>query len=255
MPGRQTLSRPGKVPNLDRLGTSFFLITPSTRISLNFKGIPYKTEWVEYPDIEPLLKKLGGAPTSKKDDGRDHYTLPAIHDSSTGKVITDSAKIAEYLDATYPDKPLLFPPGSRAAVVILEYVFMQTIVKLLPITLPESNNHLNAPSEAYFRSTREKSFGKKLEEFAPPGPTRDAIWKEGKEGLERLAGFYDLNGEDKRFFMADTFTFADAVVIAFLLWIKIIFGADSDEWKAVASWSGGRWGKLIESTKELQAVN
>ncbi|KAL5483389.1 hypothetical protein ACEPAI_8620 [Sanghuangporus weigelae] len=240
---------PSKLP-----GKAWSPNTFKTRISLNYKGVPYKTEWVEYPDIEPTLKKLGGVPTSKK-DGRDHYTLPAIHDSATGKVITDSTKIAEYLDATYPDKPLLFPPGSRAAVATLEYVFIQKITKLFLILLPESNYRLNESSEAYFRSTREKSFGKKLEELAPPGPARDAIWKEVKEGLDKLAEFYDKNGEDKLFYLADTFSFADAVVIGFLVWMKIIFGVDSAEWKMLASWCDGRWAKLVESTKELHVVN
>ncbi|KAL5532181.1 hypothetical protein ACEPAF_5745 [Sanghuangporus sanghuang] len=241
---------PSKLP-----GKAWSPNTFKTRISLKYKGVPYKTEWVEYPDIEPTLKKLSGAPTSKKDDGRDHYTLPAIHDSATGRVITDSTKIAEYLDATYPDKPLLFPPGSRASVATLEYVFMQTIAKLSPILLPESNYRLNESSEAYFRSTREQSFGKKLEELAPTGLARDAIWKEVKEGLDRLAEFYDKNGEDKLFYLADTFSFADAVVIGFLLWIKIILGVDSAEWKALASWCDGRWAKLVESTKELHVVD
>lgn len=32
--------------------------TWKTRAALNFKGIPYKTEWVEFPDIAPLLQSL-----------------------------------------------------------------------------------------------------------------------------------------------------------------------------------------------------
>ncbi|KAI0682851.1 hypothetical protein BC835DRAFT_807562, partial [Cytidiella melzeri] len=58
-----------------------------TRYALNYKGIPYRTEWVEYPDIEPLCKKIGGSATAKKEDGRDHYTLPMIYDPSTGEVV------------------------------------------------------------------------------------------------------------------------------------------------------------------------
>ncbi|KAJ7483558.1 hypothetical protein FB451DRAFT_1234964 [Mycena latifolia] len=57
--------------------------TWKTRYALNFKGIPYKTSWVEYPDIEPLSREVGAAPTRNKPDGRPHYTLPMIHDPST----------------------------------------------------------------------------------------------------------------------------------------------------------------------------
>ena len=66
------------------------------RIALNYKRLPYRTEWVEYPDIEATLRAIGGAPTAKVslNDGsggkKDHYTLPAIHDSHTNAVITDS---------------------------------------------------------------------------------------------------------------------------------------------------------------------
>jgi hypothetical protein len=29
-----------------------------TRLILNFKGVDYKTQWVEYPDIAPTWKEL-----------------------------------------------------------------------------------------------------------------------------------------------------------------------------------------------------
>jgi len=82
--------------------------------TLNLKGIPYKTEWVEYPDIEPICKKLGIAPTYKNADGSDRYTIPAIHDPSTGVYISDSVLIAEYLDKTYPYTPQVFPHHTHA---------------------------------------------------------------------------------------------------------------------------------------------
>lgn len=34
------------------------VLTGSARLILNFKGIDYKTEWVEFPDIEPKMKSL-----------------------------------------------------------------------------------------------------------------------------------------------------------------------------------------------------
>jgi hypothetical protein len=56
------------------------------RYSLNYKGIPYKTVWLEYEEIEPFSKRLGALPTSNKPDGRPHYTLPMIHDPATGRL-------------------------------------------------------------------------------------------------------------------------------------------------------------------------
>ncbi|KAH8115003.1 hypothetical protein DFH11DRAFT_1762205 [Phellopilus nigrolimitatus] len=226
--------------------------TLKTRVSLNYKAIPFKTEWVEYPDVEPVIKRFGGAPTSKKPDGRDLYTLPAIHDSETGKTITDSIEIAAYLDETYPSTPALIPSGTRGAIELFSSVFEQALAPIFPIMLPASNAILNPTSEEYFRRTREESYKKKLEELAPPGPIRDEIWAKVKEGLEKIAGFYDKNGKDSTFFLGNTFTFADAIVVGYLAWVQIVLGPEGDEWKAVASWSGGRWGKLIELTKKWQ---
>ena len=211
---------------------------------------------MEYPDIESTMKRIGGAPTGKWSDGRDYYSLPAIHDSTTDKVITDSARIAAYLDETYPDRPVLYPPGSRAASAMLEYVVRQNFsLPIFPVNLPAAHSILNPHSQVYFRATREKMFGKKLEDFAPPGPARDGVWKTVKEGLDRLAGFYDQNGEDKLFLFGDTFSFADTIVIGYLLWTRIVLGPESDEWKTLASWNNGKWEKLVESTKHLWTAN
>jgi hypothetical protein len=79
---------------------------------LNYKGLAYKTEWIEYPDIADLCKKIGAEPTMIRKDGRPYYSLPVIQDPKTGAVISDSARIAEYLDETYPDTPKVFPAGA-----------------------------------------------------------------------------------------------------------------------------------------------
>ena len=67
--------------------------------------------WVEYPDVEPLCKKIGAAPTGTKGaDGSPLYTLPTIYDPNTKTAVSDSSKIVRYLDATYPSSgPTLLP--------------------------------------------------------------------------------------------------------------------------------------------------
>lgn len=223
---------------------------------MNYKGIPYKTEWVEYPDIEETLKKLGGVPTSKKADGRDHYTLPAIHDPTTGKIVTDSMNIAAYLDKEYPDTPSLLPKGTRAATELLNSHFKSTVLtKLSPLMLPPCCATLNPRSAEYFRRTREKSYGKKLEEFTPPGPIREEAWAKVKEGLNLLDEIYAKNGEEKPYFFGETFSFADVIVAGCLIWVRIILRPESEEWKAVARWNEGRWAKLLELVeKDLVVV-
>lgn len=34
------------------------MLTTTARLILNFKGVDYKTEWVEFPDVEPKMKAL-----------------------------------------------------------------------------------------------------------------------------------------------------------------------------------------------------
>jgi len=93
------------------------------RLVLNYKQIPYKTVWVALSDVEDAVKKIGGKPTDVKPNkggGVPMYTLPAILDESgdTPVVVTDSTAIIEYLDAKYPDRPVL-PKSGKA----LEYAF------------------------------------------------------------------------------------------------------------------------------------
>ena len=212
---------------------------------------------MEYPDIVATMKKIGGAPTSKTPDGRDKYTLPAIHDSATGEVVTDSIRIAEYLDNTYPN-PLqapLFPIGGRGAVYLYDNFFMQTVFPtLIPIVLPAACIAFNPPSEDYLRKSLEPMLGAKMEELSPPGQKRDADWHKVREAFGKLAEIYDKNGRSKYFFFGDSFSYADAIVVGFLAWIRVALGASSREWLAVTKWDGGRWGALHTWTEEYQKV-
>ncbi|KAK0457980.1 uncharacterized protein EV420DRAFT_1620839 [Desarmillaria tabescens] len=92
------------------------MITWRTRYCLNLKNLPYKTVYIEVPDIEALAKKIGAAPTDMWPDGvTPKYTVPIIQDHSTGAVISNSPAIAVYLDKTYLSiGPVLIPAGTMA---------------------------------------------------------------------------------------------------------------------------------------------
>ncbi|TFY64395.1 hypothetical protein EVG20_g5963 [Dentipellis fragilis] len=83
------------------------------RLVLNAKGIPYQTVWVEYPNIAGLCKRIGAEHTEMRPNGP-HYTLPVVQDPNTGAIVSDSFKIAQYLDKTYPDTIRLVPDGTAA---------------------------------------------------------------------------------------------------------------------------------------------
>lgn len=225
----------------------------NNRLILNYKGLPYSVEWVEYPDIESVCKRIGAKPTSKKSDGSDLYTLPTITDSSTGAVISDSAAIAKYLDETYPETPRLFPAGKEAAIALAESYFMTNFVPAVgPVVLPRAYEILYPRSQEYFRGTYEKIFGMKLEDICPPGPKFDEGIVKIKEALSKVADIWDQNGADKHYFFGDEFTYADIVVAAFLLATKIVA---PDIWETLRSENGGRWARLLEVTKPYQKFN
>jgi hypothetical protein len=78
----------------------------NVRLALNYKGISYKTVWIEYADIQKAGQVIGATATEKRSNGELRYTLPTIVVPATGEVISDSGKIAAYLEAKYPEKAL-----------------------------------------------------------------------------------------------------------------------------------------------------
>jgi hypothetical protein len=112
----------------------------------NYKGIPYKTTWLEYPEIEPTMRSIGALPTSTKADGRTHYTLPVFVDPSGqtppggSTVVSESLFIEEYLDEAYP----LFPEGTKALQKLFYNHSLLTAMRpAAPILLLATFGHLD----------------------------------------------------------------------------------------------------------------
>ncbi|KDR72915.1 hypothetical protein GALMADRAFT_73344 [Galerina marginata CBS 339.88] len=237
------------------------LNTWKVRYCLNYKGIAYRTEWVEYPDIESHCKKLGIKPTDKRDDGSDEYTLPAIHDPSTGVYLAESILIADYLDKTYPDTPPVLPAHTLGLQVAFVEAFGNSLKGLAGFILPNVCSALNPPSMQYFRRTREAAFGKKLEDLVPQGETAVQKWATFKESLGKADSWYatmdsKLEGELKntQFLMGDTLSFADINIAGYLIWLRIVWGEDNERWQEMLTWHGGRWKGLMEKLKKYETV-
>ncbi|KAJ7263877.1 hypothetical protein C8J57DRAFT_1333079 [Mycena rebaudengoi] len=226
--------------------------TWKTRHSLNYKGIPYKTVWLEYEEIEPASKRLGATPTSNKPDGRPHYTLPMIHDPTTGAVVSESTKIAEYLDKAYPDTPRLLPAGTAA----FQRVFEEYVGSLLVGTLawyarPAVHAKLNPVSKEYFRRTMETLCGKTLEEFTPKGEEHVKSMQKIKDALGKIDGWIKLNGPNSSYIMGDTISFADVWLVSYLKWIRL---AVPDLWEEIKPWHDGRWASLLQDFEKYATV-
>ncbi|ESK90067.1 hypothetical protein Moror_7863 [Moniliophthora roreri MCA 2997] len=228
-----------------KLGKAWSSNTLKTMYTLNYKGIPYELIWVEYPDIESTCKSIGAPPTSKKADGRPHYTLPIIHDPNTGASIAESFAIAEYLEKTYlnPEKSVI-PPGTEALQkAFLDMLQGKVFAVLNQLRLPRTAEILNPPSEEYFRRTRAAMVGKPLTELELKGEKRVEAWKQVEAGYGAIDAW--LKKEDQ-YVMGDRISFVDFALASSLIYIRILWGEDSEEWKNICSWHNGRWGRLVK---------
>ena len=252
MHGPQIRGKRGWVRTQFTLSNDINALLP--RFSLNFKGIPYKTEWVEYPDIKPLSIKLGIESTSWKADGSPQYTLPAIYDPTTGVYISDSLKIAQYLEKTYPDTPALFPNGTLALQIAFTDAFASKSISIWSSIVAATYFKLNPRSQEYFRRTREEMTGKKMEELAPTGEAHVRQWADFEKGFGRVDEWYSKNDDKGPFLLGDKISWADFVVASYLMRYKVIWGEESSEWKTISSWHDGRWASLLESLKKYHIV-
>ncbi|KAK7024337.1 hypothetical protein VNI00_016373 [Paramarasmius palmivorus] len=218
------------------------------RYTLNYKKLPYEVVWVEFPDIEETMKSIGAAPTATKPNGQPKYTLPAIHDFGTDVRLCDSIKIVEYLEATYPSDPekALIPQGTKA----LQLAFLDASRALLgpamrPLVPPQEATILSPRSREHFLS----SYGISEQVMAPE--KREAAWKSVESAWAKVDSW--MRKED-RFVMGDTVCFLDFAIAGQFVLFRIIWGEDSEEWKMMSSWQGGRWARLVRDLAEFEKL-
>ncbi|KAL8747481.1 MAG: hypothetical protein Q9190_000648 [Brigantiaea leucoxantha] len=127
------------------------------RLLLNFKGIDYKTVWLEYPDIAPTFQSYSISPNEEGTP----YTIPTVR-LPNGEYVMDSIKIAAKLEQAHPspslhlDSPLV-PKASELIGRLLEPIVVVVFSKV-----PEAL--LNETSSEYFQRREHKRFGVPLEE-------------------------------------------------------------------------------------------
>ncbi|KAJ6581661.1 hypothetical protein B0H19DRAFT_1018673 [Mycena capillaripes] len=225
--------------------------TLKTRLALNYKGLPYKTVWLEYLEIEPLSKNIGAPPTTNKPDGRPHYTLPMIHDLSTGAVVSDSNKIAAYLDETYPNTPRLLPVGTIGMHLAFQDAASALFAPLWKFAIPAMSTKLNPVSEAYFRFHQEAAFSVKMEDITPTGEMHVLEWQKVKDSLGKIDEWFRANGEGNVYLMGNTACYADLWMAAHLAMIKSVL---PDKWEEMKGWHDGRWARLSYNMEKHEAA-
>ncbi|KAJ7597744.1 hypothetical protein C8J56DRAFT_1159586 [Mycena floridula] len=225
------------------------------RLTLNYKEIPYRTVWLEYPEIEELAISLGAEPTTTLPNGDQLYTLPMIHDLSTGAVVNDSAKIAQYLDEQYPETPRVLAPGTHGLYQAFLETFMNNILSpTWSFVMPYFPNILNPPSLEYYRKAREPRFGKTLEGMRPDTEEgKEEQWRKVEAAFGRMAKWMP---KDSLFIMGgDKPTFPDFAIGAALIGYELTFGEEGEEWKIMSKFDDGRWARTLRAWDKYRDVS
>ncbi|THH21272.1 hypothetical protein EW146_g252 [Bondarzewia mesenterica] len=202
-----------------------------TRFVLNYKKLPHRTSWIEYPDIAALCAELNVPSSAIRRDGSPYYTVPFIYDPLTCTHVSDSLPIAQYLERTYPDSPRLFPDGMHAALRAFEDMWHDRVLQHL-FPLMTNLNDL-APVEKH-----------------------PELWDRVRTGLGRVDAYMNANGEDPtKFWLGDRVSYADVTMAGWLVWVKRVLGSESNEWRNIVGWHGGRWGRLMEEFERWEFVD
>lgn len=251
------------------------------RLALNFKALPYTTEWVPLPDVASTRRRLGVPACRKFADGSDFLTLPILSDPNAGALIGDSFDIAVHLQRKYPDAGVgsLFPP-LPARVVGYRYGDVA-----LPIPLTECRDADGFGDYARFNVEVDAAFSANLGLASKCMPF-DPVWEEEikaswakraglkswddikiegevrekvKEGMKAMMGrlWEEVLTEGGRegdgvFVLGKTPCHADLIVGGWLRLLRATLG--KEEWEEVRGWHGGFWGRQHDALEVYAEV-
>ncbi|OJT07019.1 hypothetical protein TRAPUB_863, partial [Trametes pubescens] len=191
------------------------------RLILNYKRLPHRTVWLDFPEVEATLRAIGAPPSAQKSDGRPVYNLPVIVDTLRSKtaplVLSNVNTIAEYLEATYPARSI-FPEGSRAMQTLFVHYVQEIFVRpLLPILVPLTHQRLPERSQAHFRCGA-PAVGSGAHLGGAAAAQHDQAWLAVKEQFNFLASVLDKNQSDRNgvVAMGQDITYADFALCAVL---------------------------------------
>ncbi|KAL5325184.1 hypothetical protein ACEPPN_006307 [Leptodophora sp. 'Broadleaf-Isolate-01'] len=244
------------------------------RLVLGFKGIPFKTTWVDILDISDVRKGLNCPATRKFNDGSDFYTLPMLKDNASGKVIGDSFDIANYIEDMYLDfGGRLFPPNSTDTGMDYESPHKDAEF-VAPLTSNEGskneayarfNMHVDATFTAYailvahylpFNPDTAESvralFVKRAhqgswEDLSVKGDAREQLMVAFKSALTSLARLFGVH-ETGPYLEGSQANYADLIVGGWLSMLSITIS--EDEWNDFRTWHGGVFARLHDALQE-----
>ncbi len=189
------------------------------KLALHHKGLEYKS--VPWRFTEKAAISASG-------QGK----VPVIVDGEW--VVSDSWRIARFLDEQYPEKPgLLGGDAARASAVFVRAWAEQEISPLIArCVMADVYTHLHESDREYFRTSREARVGQTLEEFCADRETARTQLRRELEPLRCTLGEQPFLGGVRPMF-------TDYMVFGFFQWARCVSPfrlLEKDD--AVAEWRG-----------------
>ena len=178
-------------------------------------------------DFERVPTPFTAVPTV---EGGVSPTVPVIRDGE--RVVADSFDIALYLDQAYPERPTLFGgEGGKASARFVERWAQTVVVPFLgKAALVDIHQRLAPADQDYFRQSREKRYGQKLEEV-PAGR------EEGRAAFHATLAPLRSMLSVQPFIGGEGPLFHDYIVAGCLQWARVISPYRMlDEGDAVFEW-------------------
>ncbi len=141
--------------------------------------------------------------------------VPVIEDQ--GQTLYDSWTIANYLDAAYPDRPLLFS-GEEAKTLtffLKHWIERSLHMPFFRVIVLDLERHLHEKDKVYFRSSREKRLGRTLEQFAGDAGEALAVLRTALEPLRPVLA-------ESAFLSGRAPGFADYLLLAEFQWARAV---------------------------------
>lgn len=180
----------------------------------------------------------------KDRDTKEHKTVPAIYDN--GKMVSDSWEIAKYLDAQYPDKPMLMKDAEAEAHAQLVSNICNNLIFATAVSMAiyPVSQIIDDESAAYFIETREGKFGKKLVDINNNDQTA------AKENLANGLAVFEATLGTSDYLGGTAPTYADYTLFGVLKWIDVV------AYRPVATDSNvGKWFDRISNLYNGNASN
>lgn len=141
--------------------------------------------------------------------------VPVLVDQ--GEAVSDSFRIACYLEDRYPDRPSLFggEVGRGMARFVNSWADTGPMATIAPALMLTIFGRIAQEDRDYFRTSREKRFGKALEEVAGDVDARVAAFRQTLTPLRAML-------QHQPFVCGDTHAYGDYAAFGVFMWIRCV---------------------------------